>query len=301
MAEQAKLNLRALKKAPESTEEIDTSSVSKKTEKKDLPLDNIVKSEDTPQTPLDNTTPENNSHDEPVKSSKISLGMIKKAPVKKEQEEKKTQEKENAINKASPIWDSSKKEDIHQDIPIIKKESGEKFWDEKTKNTWWINKLENPKYEEKTIVETMNKEEKKWEESDEKVEFQNYESTFKKKSSNVLKHLQNFHYSPKTRLWLILWLITFSICIVGGLMIFSPEQHSLSIYKASILEIYQSNIKKKTTPIEEIITTPKPDIPIEENINNKEENKQEALPDIHTEQDQKERLRQHLLKKYSSH
>lgn len=33
----------------------------------------------------------------------------------------------------------------------------------------------------------------------EPIQFQNYESGFKKQSGNVLKRIQNFRYTPKTR------------------------------------------------------------------------------------------------------
>ncbi len=143
------------------------------------------------------------------------------------------------------------------------------------------------------------------------IVFQNYESGFKKQSGNVLKKIQNFRYTPKTRAGLLIWLVVLSFSGIALLMIFFPEKHSLSIYKASILETV-GKTQEEVIPSEEII----PDEPIipEEIIPDEPIIPEEIIPEKVTpdevsqtnkeksvkKQEQKEKLRQFILKKYTS-
>lgn len=149
----------------------------------------------------------------------------------------------------------------------------------------------------------QEKEEKKGKE----IHFSNYESHFKKESSNFLKRFQKFKYTPSTRVGLVLSLIAFTVICISSLMIFFPEKHSLSIYKASIIQL---TTQWEEIPIQEI---PKQNISQEpvEVIQEEEEtipwdiSNWEAIDplawedsNIWKEEESKERLRQHLLNKY---
>ncbi len=89
-------------------------------------------------------------------------------------------------------------------------------------------------------------------------------------------------------------------------MIFFPEKHSLSIYKASILNIATQDISQGSENITQStpdIQTPDISIPEENSLNEEEtENEPEvnAQDESAIRQEKKEKLRQHLLKKYSS-
>jgi len=138
----------------------------------------------------------------------------------------------------------------------------------------------------------------------EKIHFSNYESHFKKESTNFLKRFQNFKYAPSTRIGMIWGLISITIISIASLMIVFPEKHSLSIYKASILEITagrdlsSQNTNPKDSPVtpEEKIE----DIAIEQDPQIDDENLDNI--DIDTSHSHKETskeiLRQHLLNKY---
>ncbi len=148
---------------------------------------------------------------------------------------------------------------------------------------------------------TLSMEEKKV--GNEKM-FWNYESHFEKKSQKFLDRIKKFTSTPKTRVWLLLFLIISSISVLWGLMYFMPEKHSLSVYKANILEIYDSqfwrkldvssaeaaisetkreSIPEKQVIQEESLILPKKDIPVQKNTIKK---------------DNKQKLKEHLLKNY---
>lgn len=136
--------------------------------------------------------------------------------------------------------------------------------------------------------------------TEEEIHFDNYESHFKKESSNLLNRFKTFKYTPQTRVWLILGLISITVFAIGSLMLVFPEKHSPQIYKASILQIIWK------TPVKEEHKTPRPipqntqekEDPITEN--NQTENTNTTPPsEIEKKQDSREKLRQHLLKKYN--
>lgn len=117
--------------------------------------------------------------------------------------------------------------------------------------------------------------------------FGNYQSHFEKKSQNFMDRLRNLKTTPKTRLGLVLFLILMTVGTIGSLMYFVPEKHSFKIYTASIMEIYNSQIKKTSTktpnrpaiPVENPIqeTLPPPVDPVEEKQPRTEEEKQEKV------------------------
>ena len=164
--------------------------------------------------------------------------------------------------------------------------------------------------EEKREVEKEEKNKKTESAPVEKIEFKNYESKFKKKSTNVLKRIQDFRYAPKTRKWLLLGLVGVTTCIIAGLMILLPEKHSVDIYKASILEIYQEmknekNINSDTStpsttndlPVRPTVEDNPINIPVE---NESEDNDIITEEEIEKKEERKEKIKQHILEKYKS-
>lgn len=167
----------------------------------------------------------------------------------------------------------------------------------------------------KEFLEKINKEaeqesiekEEKWKPTEdsnpnEGVVFANYESKFKKQSSNVLKRIQNFRYAPKTRVWMLFWLIWCTVCVIATLMVLLPEKHSVNVYKASILEIYQDykNPSEDIPPAGEVHETDTPEVP--ENEAEVEEVDTPIVPEkeIIKKEKQKERIKEHILQKYKS-
>lgn len=129
-------------------------------------------------------------------------------------------------------------------------------------------------------VEEWSKEDKK----DEEVHFENYTSSFEEQNHNLLTKIQKFKYTPSTRKWLVMTLILFAVWIMGALMTFFPQIHSISIYKANMLEIVSpqkihkdpnSNINTTTVPLGEI----KNDTIISENEIGKLENDKQKIKD----------------------
>ena len=149
----------------------------------------------------------------------------------------------------------------------------------------------------KILLDASVKKEKEAEkQEEEKVSFTNYESHFAKESSNFLNKFRNFKYTPKTRVWFVLTLISLTVFTIWWLMVTMPDKHSPKIYKASLIEMFRAQEEK-------IVVIPQ-EIPIEggspneESEEEKEElRKQEEL--IQEEEKRKEKLRQHLLDKYS--
>ena len=116
------------------------------------------------------------------------------------------------------------------------------FWDKKPSEEV-LNFIKNEELEEEAQKQLSKKEITP-------VQFQNYESWFKKQSVNVIKRIQNFRYTPKTRTGLLIGLIGISCFIIWSLMLIFPEKHSFSIYKTSILELTTTK-----TPEDELLTT----------------------------------------------
>ncbi len=126
------------------------------------------------------------------------------------------------------------------------------------------------KREEAQATALENKKEEKRGDPAKEVKFINYESGFQRKSVNLIKRIQNFKYTPKTRTWLVLWLITLCIGTISVLMIFFPENHSFSIYKASILEMYNGWEAIDTSIVPTPIPVDVPETVTQDNLNNGE-------------------------------
>lgn len=94
----------------------------------------------------------------------------------------------------------------------IKKDTQELGWD-----TWNLKTSQKPK---------------------EDVKFANYKSKFEDESENIINKIRRFRYTPKTRTGFLASLIILTWLGIWLMMIFFPEKHSLSIYKASLLDIY---------------------------------------------------------------
>ncbi len=304
-----------------------------------------------------------------IQVKKISLNMLKKDDIKKEEvpeNKKEISKKEEETPTIHKINLKKEEEDINTSEKIKIKvnsspessETEEQKKDSSLKNNEATEskeeKEEEKEEEEKhTIVspeenhdntavinaiiweEEVKKEEKEKEEKEEKekeeVHFQNYESSFKKQSSKVIERIQNFRYAPKTRKWLMISLIIPTVCLIWILMVIMPEKHSLNIYKASLVEIYNEVSGNETSdPLAHIdsgnpfpdanknendeildssnqekedtlqIDTSEDDNTIEE-THNTEENTDEVLSEeeIKIIEEQKEKVRVHLLQKYS--
>lgn len=164
--------------------------------------------------------------------------------------------------------------------------------------------------EEQKELEKEQKNKKTENIPDEQVEFKNYESKFKKKSTNVLKRIQDFRYAPKTRKWLLLGLVGVTTCIVSGLMILLPEKHSVDIYKASILEIYQDMKNEENINSDTSTSLPTNDLPVRPTIEDNpiktpvevepEDNDIVTEEEIEKKEERKEKIKQHILEKYKS-
>jgi hypothetical protein len=110
-----------------------------------------------------------------------------------------------------------------------------------------------------------------------------------------LNKFQKFKYTAKTRIWFIFSLVFLTVAIIGGLMMAMPDKHSPEIYKASVLQILWKApvIEVPVEDITPIIETPQEIVePIIEKVKIK--------PEASVQEKSKQRLRQHLLNKYSN-
>lgn len=223
-------------------------------------------------------------HETEEKSNKISFSDIKKSP--------EVPKATKAVAENTEAESSLSQEDTKKDLTEGENQDPKNTSDEKSKV--WTEKQENGKATG--------------------IHFSNYESSFQKQSWHVLKKLQNFKYAPKTRVGFILWLVSITVFTLGALMLMFPEKHSIEIYKASILEIYQGNnswkpVSNKNTSasnadktIDPIPSSNSPNIPDDSEIlpSDKEDNISPTESVKQETQVQKERLHQHLINKYSS-
>ncbi len=123
---------------------------------------------------------------------------------------------------------------------------------EKTIEAKKIKEIENEKIVKKTWEE-IQKDEVEQEKEDEEFDelFANYKSDFKKEEKSIFKGLRTKRLKiqakirmPKTRLSLIIWLVSITIIAISSLFVLFPEQHSFSIYKTSILSAKVKYIDK---------------------------------------------------------
>lgn len=206
-----------------------------------------------------------------------------------------------------------------QDIKIQETHLEEEKLDNPQKKKFWIkfpaflSKKKQKIQEDSKTSETQEMIVKKDDSQPKEIHFNNYESSFKKSSNNVLKRIQNFKYAPKTRVGLLLTLVSFTALLIVWLMILFPEKHSFAIYKASLLDIV-GNSQENSEPInpedvtEQIPPPNNPELtdnPISEDTGNT------SLPSdtgsgtldeedirLRNEKIKEEILRNHLLKKY---
>ncbi len=204
-------------------------------------------------------------------------------------------------------WNKKEKEEEHPQAKIslgmIKKDISS---DDNSDQVLKANIVSTGISTEEKQTQKDGKKEKGEEKISDQVHFQNYESIFKKQSSNILKKLRDFKYAPKTRLWLVLWLIGITSIIIGWLMILVPEKHSLSIYKASILEIW-TKVENKTKDwnnkkLQEVKLPPQKQEKTQE-VKLPPQEQEKAVQEkknIQIKKEQKEKLKKYLSKKYSS-
>lgn len=83
------------------------------------------------------------------------------------------------------------------------------------------------------------------ENSKEKVEFKNYESDFHKQKQHIYKKIRSFKYGPKTNTSFVISLIAITIFSIALLMVFFPEKHSISNYKASLIQLFNDDAQPR--------------------------------------------------------
>jgi len=212
----------------------------------------------------------------------------------------------------SPINDTEKPKEIEK-INIEQEEKKNNFIQLESINKYVEDKKEiqdqkqkdNVKQQESTENNEKSIEDAK-KESDSEVHFSNYTSYFDKQSKNVFKRIQKFRYAPQTRSGLLVMLILFTWVAIASLMIFFPEKHSFTLYKASILEIYEewwitkwrwnpNNIENLdeengTNNLLDTIPTSEDSTIIEPENSQSQDNKVDTIT--------KDKLKQHLLDKY---
>lgn len=265
-------------------------SLSQMKEKKEEPISTPAESD------IKNETSKKTEKKDDSKTEKKSEVIIKK------EEKSSSDTVKDATNNSAKTTETLKKEEKNE-------------IDTDFNNTISATASKEQKDVAKEFLEKINKEaeqesiekEEKWKPAEdtnpnEGVVFANYESKFKKQSSNVLKRIQNFRYAPKTRVWMLFWLIWFTVCVIATLMVLLPEKHSVNVYKASILEIYQDykNPNEDTNPVTEIPETNTPEVP--ENEPEVEEVDPPIVPEkeIIKKEKQKQRIKEHILQKYKS-
>lgn len=204
-----------------------------------------------------------------------------------------------------------------QDIKIQETHLEEEKLDNPQKKKFWIkfpaflSKKKQKIQEDSKTSETQEMIVKKDDSQPKEIHFNNYESSFKKSSNNILKRIQNFKYAPKTRVGLLISLVSITVIFIASLMVLFPEKHSLAIYKASILSITGNSQEDPDFPdssnIPEQLPPPKKPENVEEDTeefpdwsgtwNTLESEEQENIRK-RNEKIKEEILRNHLLKKY---
>lgn len=204
-----------------------------------------------------------------------------------------------------------------QDIKIQETHLEEEKLDSPQKKKFWIkfpaflSKKKQKIGEDSKTSETQEMIVKKDDSQPKEIHFNNYESSFKKSSNNILKRIQNFKYAPKTRVGLLISLVSITVIFIASLMVLFPEKHSLAIYKASILSITGNSQEDPDLPdssnIPEQLPPPKKPENVEEDTeefpdwsgtwNTLESEEQENIRK-RNEKIKEEILRNHLLKKY---
>jgi len=294
--------------------------------KNNSPFKNSSSNSEEKNTPEAIQTGENDRDSNDHGNKEIELPKVKEAQIINTEASKSETPEKKEENKDVQILENANKAKQIMEEKNLKKKSKKKrfsFFRKKDKTQDKVKKGDD----ETDILETKKSNiliESQWEKEKEvnqepkvkeEIHFSNYESHFKKESVNFLKRFQKFKYTPNTRVWMVLWLITITIICISALMVFFPERHSVEIYKASILEIaWKWEITPTQTPniAPENNVQQEEEIKIEDDINIEDEgevdNISETLPpedilveestNIWKQEESKERLRQHLLNKY---
>jgi len=264
-----KLNLKALSK---NVTDAATVNTEEKTETDDTTSEKIQKwdqekiLEDTQQDTSDKEKEGQKEDVLPVKKPKISLWSIKsQSDTTKKETETETATKSKETSASTPKTES----------PTEKKSTSENTPEEKG--------TPSEKPEEET----------------EKL-FGNYESHFEKKSQNFIDRIRNFQTSPKTRIWLIVFLITITIGVIGSLMYLAPEKHWFRAYKWSLMQIYNIFMVEPSTPTNSQTPLPTPvenptSTPIVETL---ETTTPEVTPEEKNREEKKQKVKDFLLENY---
>lgn len=100
------------------------------------------------------------------------------------------------------------------------------------------------KIEDQKTPSTNNNDSTKWINSKKELQnnkkselFKNYDSDFHKNEKTILQQIKSIRFMPKTRVWLVISLISVTIFTIISLFIFDPKHHSLENYKANIMYI----------------------------------------------------------------
>lgn len=155
------------------------------------------------------------------------------------------------------------------------------------------------KSEEKKVWKNKSEEEKVEKKQEEEIKFTNYKSNFKDESENILKRLQRFKYTPKTRVGFVVTMVMITTLSIWSLMIFFPEKHSFEIYRSSLLILYDWNNTKPHQNDERSIDTQVSDNNQDtsgwddvETIENWD------IEDIDIYEDEMQRIRRFLIERY---
>lgn len=222
---------------------------------------------------------------------------------------------EELFENKAPENEEQKKEVLEEEEKkpsknIINIESINKHLDKNKKTIETEEEKNTDAWEAKSNVTNAvwNQEKQEWEdekqevEQDTEVHFANYTSYFEKQSKTVFKKIQNFRYAPKTRTWLLLSLVVFTCLLIGGLMILFPEKHSLQLYKASILDIYNNGAITNVRQDDVTVSTDIPDFDSDNDDDTWEDEAEEENSSGNTgswlEDMRKNKLQEHLLNKY---
>lgn len=74
--------------------------------------------------------------------------------------------------------------------------------------------------------------------------FEEYESDFEKNADKIAKKMRLFEEVIKTRISFLVSIVLMTVLWIGMLFYLNPEQHSFSVYKASLIYFYESKTEK---------------------------------------------------------
>jgi len=124
---------------------------------------------------------------------------------------------------------------------------------------------EHTKNQELKTTQPTEKQKKADQEAKNKDVFQNYQSIFTRERETILQKIKKVKII-KTRPQLVFGLIGCTLTVLTSLFIFDPSRHSLTVYKASLLQSYDSLRWIEVETVEPIKLEPTQNIPKEETI-----------------------------------